>query len=511
MANAVDPSRATQAPWRKLAVLLGALSLGLAGAVFVLAREVRRLRPDTRGPQATDDPADPAGAVADGRFDPTTRASWDSHPDADVVRVLQPRLSGDHAAHSNRFGLSERDFQTPKPDGMVRVVLLGDSFVHGAGVEWPERAGAQLEALLRANSSAGREIEVLHVGISSWNIRAECAFLRRSLTWLAPDLVVHVLVFNDLDDTADVRGFGGMANFSAQHRERANSLTSGELAVRLGAKRYGMLGEGLDHESRERFASARAELEQLEAAVRAAGGEYLALFNWTGSLCVAAEHLARGRDERGVLFLSDAFATELRNRISDIDPHWSVEGHRAVASVLYGAIQERGMLATLALAPVEEHAQRLREIHTAGAAEATREALTRFHAARLDELSASIALPLDERAPLHQIHAGIEKNGALAPYFSCILAARDASAVRVRAERLGRAELQAARVRLEADEFVLGELELGGVEPLDVRLELPSELRARPALTVRLISDDYAYLKDLRRCAVLTLRELALE
>lgn len=509
MANADDSLRAARSRWRATAVLASALAVGLIGATLVLAREVRRL--SARAQAVPDGDDSPVSAMAGGRFDPTTRASWDSHPDSDVVRVLQSNLSGDHAAHSNRFGLSEKDFQTPKPKGVVRVVLLGDSFVHGAGVEWPERAGAQLETLLRAGSSAGREIEVLHVGISSWNIRAECAFLRRSLSWLQPDLVVHVLVFNDLDDTADVRGFGGMANFSAQHRERANVLTSGELAVRLGAKRYGMLGEGLDHESRERFAQARADLDQLESAVRSAGGEYLSLFNWTGSLCVAAEHLARGRDERGVVFLSDDFATQLRHRISDVDPHWSAEGHRAVASVLYGAIQTRGMLSVLELTPVEEHEQRLREIHTAGAAEATPEALEQFHSRRLAELSPSIALPLDERAPLHQIHAGIERNGAVAPYFSCLLAVRDATAVRLRAERLGRAELAGARLRVEADEHVLGELELGTSDPLDARFELPSELRTRPALTVRLVADDYAYLKDLRRCAVLTLREIALE
>ncbi len=510
MSNASEPGRAAPNTWRTLAVMFGALSLGLAGAAFMLAREVHRTRAQSQRVAGADDGEGPAGA-ADGRFDPTTRASWDSHPDADVVRVLQPRLSGSHAAHSNRFGLSERDFETPKPAGLVRVVLLGDSFVHGAGVEWPERVGARLEALLKLHTSAGREVEVLHIGISSWNIRAECAFLRRSLGWLAPDLVVHVMVFNDLDDTADVRGFGGMASFSAQHRTRANALTSGELAVRLGAKRYGMLGEGLDHESRERFAAARADLERLESTVRAAGAEYLALFNWTGSLCVAAEHLARGRDERGVLFLSDAFATELGNRISDVDPHWSVEGHRAVASILYGAIQMRGMLGSLALAPVEEHAQRMREIHAAGAAEASAERLAQFHGQRLAELSASIALPLDERAPLHQVHAGIEKNGAVAPYFSCVLATRNASHARLRAQRMGRAELSAARVRVEADEHVLGEFELGGNEPIDLRFELPPELRARPALTLRLVADDYAYLKDLRRCSVLTLREIALE
>lgn len=488
---------------RNAAVLLGALALGFAGATVVLARELSRRK-------AT--PPIELDRGAPERFDPTTRASWDSHPDADVARVLQPRLSGDHAAHSNRFGLSDEEFDTPKPAGVVRVVLLGDSFVHGAGVEWNERAGAQLERLLVEHTGlANARIEVLHAGISSWNVRAECAWLRRALSWLEPDLVVHVLVFNDLDDTPDVRGFGGMANFSSQYRARANALTSGELAVRLGAKRFGLLGEGLDHESRTRFAEARADLDRLERVVQESGGEYLMLFNWTGSLCVAAEHLARGRSERSMVYVSDAFATKLSHRLAEFDPHWSAEGHRGVASVLYAAIADRGMLSELALRPAAEHTARLLEVHTQGAAEATSQALERHQSRLLEALTSSFELPMSDDSPVIQIHAGLERNGSIAPYFSCVLATRGGGAVRLRAERLARREFAGAKLRVEADEHVLGELALDGDEPLDVRWPLPDELRRRPALTIRMVADDYLYLKDLRRCAVLTLREVAIE
>lgn len=508
MATAPDPEdsareRAARKQLRNAAVFLGALALGFAGATIVLARELARRKPA------------PIVEIEDGspeRFDPTTRASWDSHPDADVVRVLQPRLSGDHAAHTNRFGLSEKEFEIPKTAGVVRVVLLGDSFVHGAGVEWEQRAGAQLERLLVEHAGvANPRVEVLHLGISSWNVRAECAWLRRALSWLEPDLVVHVLVFNDLDDTPDVRGFGGMANFTSQHRARANSLTSGELAVRLGGKRYGLLGEGLDHESRSRFAEARADLERLERAVQDQGGEYLTLFNWTGSLCVAAEHLARGRPERGLVYLSDAFARDLNHRLAETDPHWSVEGHRTVASVLFAAIADRGWLPKLSLRSAAEHTARLFEIHSAGTAEATPQALALHQRRLLDELASALVLPLKESTPVVQVHAGLERNGSIAPYFSCVLATHGGSAVRLRAERLGRRELAHARVRVEADEQVLGELAAGGDEAIDVRFSLPDELRQRSALTLRLIADDYVYLKDLRRCAVLTLRAVAIE
>lgn len=50
--------------------------------------------------------------------------------------------------------------------------------------------------------------------MGGWNAVAECAYLRRLLSELAPDLVIQVLVSNDLDDQMGARGFGGLAAFA---------------------------------------------------------------------------------------------------------------------------------------------------------------------------------------------------------------------------------------------------------------------------------------------------------
>ena len=105
-----------------------------------------------------------------------------------------------------------------------RVVLLGDSFVFGNSVRAEDRFGVLLEKELSARSRSTTEtgIEVLHIGIGSWNTRAQCSFLRRQLSDYDPDLVVQVFIGNDLDDNYGVRGFGTLADFdpkSARQRE----------------------------------------------------------------------------------------------------------------------------------------------------------------------------------------------------------------------------------------------------------------------------------------------------
>ena len=118
---------------------------------------------------------------------------YDSHPDPDVGRVLLPGLRNATFAgqpvSSNALGLREVQVQLPKPAGVVRVVLLGDSFVFGYGAAARDRLGVHLARFLRERCAGlgegERQVEVLHVGVVSWGLVAEAEFLRRYLTpWI---------------------------------------------------------------------------------------------------------------------------------------------------------------------------------------------------------------------------------------------------------------------------------------------------------------------------------------
>ena len=69
----------------------------------------------------------------------------------------------------------------------MRVVLLGDSYVYGNKVMADERLGVHLESFLNDRKAAGDvEVECLHIGIPSWNILSECAYIRRTITDYEP-------------------------------------------------------------------------------------------------------------------------------------------------------------------------------------------------------------------------------------------------------------------------------------------------------------------------------------
>lgn len=487
---------------RPSSVLLGALAAGLAAATALLAREVLRLRSERAAAETAVIP----------QLVRAEQGGWDSHPDPDVARVLQPNLDGALGVKSNRFGLREREFELPKPEGMVRVVLLGDSFVYGYSVDPELRLGAHLEQWLEQHARVRADrVQVLHVGVGSWNLRSECAWLRRSLSLLQPDLVVHFAMSNDLDDTVGARGFGAMANFSPQHPERIHGIVDGELPIRLGGTESGWLRCGFDHEARTRFSEARAEIDALEQVVLASGAQYLFVLNWSPATYAGYEHLARGRDSTRVLVLGESFATDARQRLSDTDPHWSVEGHRAVASLIYGAVTAHGLLPALDPAPLEEHTRAFETLGAVGLREAQATTVEAELARRLESFRSRIVMPPGPESGLSQVHAGLDKQAQLAPYFSAFLATRGGATLRVRARDLGRPELAGVRVAIEADEVRVGELTLKREGEHDVAIALPAELRSRPLLTIRLIAADYVYLRDLRRGGVLVLDELAIE
>ena len=336
--------------------LLGGLCLALAAALACVL-----LRPEPR-----------SDSIAEALRDPETRAEvvrellqgaqavWDSFPDPDVGRVLLPGLEGQRsggvAVHSNRFGVREREYAVPKPAGTVRLVLLGDSFVFGNGVAAEDRCGAFLEASVRERLEAGAPtFECLHVGMTDWNVVAEAAFLRRQLSGLQPDLVVHVLFHNDLDDASGTRGMGTLAGFSPQRRERADSLLTRRTPFELGfSGGVSFLAAGLDHESRGRYAEARGAILELAAAVERSGGQYLALLHWPRFTGVAHRELLAPLREEQRAYLPRELFEDPAWTVSEGDRHWNRAAAEYLGQLLYGLVQRRGLLPGLSLAPWPE-------------------------------------------------------------------------------------------------------------------------------------------------------------
>ncbi len=498
---------------RVLAVALGlVLALGAGLAVLALRPSGKRWL-DTQA--LLEDPAVRRDLAR--RLATQVAGVWDSHEDPDVCYVSVPQLR-DHPAwdvsvSSNRMGLRERDFAMPKPSGMTRVVLLGDSWIFGNGVEGDERAGVFLEAFLKERAAGPGPVEVLNVASPSWNIISECAYLRRQLDLLQPDLVLHVTCPNDLDDTMGVRGMGFRSRFSPQHRERADSMVSSNYPnLAFGTARGSHLTSGLGYESRQRYELARERIDGLIEALDEIGCEYVMVLNWGGATVFARHMLVPKLEEARLAAISTEFRTNPENWVSEANPHWGPSANEKVAMMLYALIRERNLLAGWDLPEWLEADRLMRDVMDVGMEESGSSEVLAMRLAQLDVRSAIDFAAADEEH-LRQIDAGIDKDRLVSPYASILLRNLPDATLTIGGRALDRPVLDGTRVEVFADEVKVGEIELQSGAEVRGSWTLPEELNARPYVSVRLIADDYVYSEsggEMRHCVVFRLDSLAI-
>jgi lysophospholipase L1-like esterase len=96
----------------------------------------------------------------------------------------------------NGDGLRDHDYPPRKRPGVVRILLLGDSFVEGMQVPLESTFAKRLEAKLLAD---GRDVEVVNAGVSGFGTDNELLFFEVEGERYEPDLVVlGFTAFNDV-------------------------------------------------------------------------------------------------------------------------------------------------------------------------------------------------------------------------------------------------------------------------------------------------------------------------
>ncbi len=96
----------------------------------------------------------------------------------------------------NSHGLRGADRAVPKPPGVFRIALVGDSVVEGFKIRQDaDTISGQLETLL-----VGEGVEVINAGVRGYNTQAEVELLRRQVLQYEPDLAIVVFVRNDHHD-----------------------------------------------------------------------------------------------------------------------------------------------------------------------------------------------------------------------------------------------------------------------------------------------------------------------
>lgn len=98
---------------------------------------------------------------------------------------------------TNRFGLRGPDPTIPKPAGMLRILMLGDSFTFGFPVNDEETFAHLIEQGLRAR---GYPVEVINGGVSGYSPTLEYVSLRDDFLKFEPDLVMVWYDYGDLQE-----------------------------------------------------------------------------------------------------------------------------------------------------------------------------------------------------------------------------------------------------------------------------------------------------------------------
>src|SRR6185369_1916919 len=107
---------------------------------------------------------------------------------------------------TNALGFRDARLPGPKPAGVRRVVVLGDSFTQGYGVEEPASYPRRLEAGL-ARAGAG-DVQVVNLGVPGTSPRDYIGHLADPGLAYAPDLVLIGVMGNDVQDVWIQRRFG---------------------------------------------------------------------------------------------------------------------------------------------------------------------------------------------------------------------------------------------------------------------------------------------------------------
>ena len=120
-------------------------------------------------------------------------------------------LGNDFVMHVQTNSLGHRDKEHNQDDfknrAVKKVLLLGDSFMFGHGINMKDHVATHLENMLNEN---GHRFSISNAGVSGWGTVQETTYARDHLKLFQPDIIVLLFCGNDPDD--DNRFFSTVAN-----------------------------------------------------------------------------------------------------------------------------------------------------------------------------------------------------------------------------------------------------------------------------------------------------------
>jgi lysophospholipase L1-like esterase len=117
-------------------------------------------------------------------------------PPASSVTADGVSLTYGHKVIQNSFGFREREIFIPKENQVKRVMVLGDSYTWGLGLDIEDTYVRVAEKLLNS-STKQRKLELLNFALPGLNTRQQGEILEKYINHINPDLIVVGFCFND--------------------------------------------------------------------------------------------------------------------------------------------------------------------------------------------------------------------------------------------------------------------------------------------------------------------------
>lgn len=117
-----------------------------------------------------------------------------------VESLSKPNVRGTNVGvlfETNGAGFRDREYSRRKPDGVFRIVVIGDSVTMGHGVDEADTYASRIEARFAARSRP--RVEVLNLGLSGLTLRGAIDRLVHLGLGYDPDLVVYGFTLNDIE------------------------------------------------------------------------------------------------------------------------------------------------------------------------------------------------------------------------------------------------------------------------------------------------------------------------
>ena len=128
----------------------------------------------------------------DWNTNPTIRMHEEgSFPPYDLLPSMNVVYKGEELS-TNSFGLRDREYTKTKPEGTIRIAVLGASHTVGVGVKDHETYENLVEDRLNAESTDGTRYEIMNFAVSGYGPTCRLATLEKKVLDFAPDFIVSV-------------------------------------------------------------------------------------------------------------------------------------------------------------------------------------------------------------------------------------------------------------------------------------------------------------------------------